>query len=133
MCPSRFPGKSRVVTKPPFPDVPHPLGAPLYLQSFGVAGKAVADANGFLRCGRGGGGHKTGEEQYGAEHLHGEFLSFEPASRHARRSLLAQAPHVEGSRAPMNPAASHWSSRRAPVTAPRAPGSAGRSWSRRRV
>src|SRR5437879_1013400 len=92
MCPSRFPRDNRVVTKPPFPDVPHPLGAPLYLQSFGVAGKAVADANGFLRCGHGRGGHKAGEEQCGAEHLHGEFLSFEPASMCARRSVLAQAP-----------------------------------------
>src|SRR5439155_1679301 len=77
MCPSRFPRNNRVVTKPPFPDVPHPLGAPLHLQSFGTVGKAVADANGFLRCGHGGGGHKAGEEQHTAERLHGSILSLE--------------------------------------------------------
>src|SRR2546428_11273406 len=64
--PSRFPRNNRVVTKPPFPDVSHPLGAPLYLQSFTVAGKAVADANGFLRCGHGGGGRDGGAGQNAA-------------------------------------------------------------------
>src|SRR5437773_1901385 len=114
MCPSRFTRNNRVVTKPPFRDLSHPLGSLLYIQSFGIADEAVADDNGFLCCGHRGGGHKADEEQCGAEHLHGEFLSFEPASRHARRSLLAQAPHVQGVPAPMNPAASHWSSRVGP-------------------
>src|SRR5437899_11776828 len=77
MCPSRFPRNNRVVTKPPFGDLSHPLGSLLYTQSFGIADEAVADDNGFLRRGHGGGGHKTGEEQYGAEHLHGKILSFE--------------------------------------------------------
>src|SRR5437899_2339848 len=100
MCPSRFPRNHRVITKPPSCDLSQPLGSLLYTQSFGIADKAVADANGFLRCGHGGGGHKTGEEQCGAEHLHGQFLSSEPASTYARRSLLAQAPRVEGGPGP---------------------------------